>query len=459
MSDPQMRTVAEDGPGRLRTIVTSAILVAFTVGVGLTCVLVLSCTLTQGRLSRIAIDGVPVSIWKLDDVRKQWSDLREQIFEQADSLSVAETDLSRDEKSLADNDTRYRPQRTQLDAELEEFNFRVRPFDETLAKIMSGQSPAEQVGRANAAKDELSAHPDVLQLLDQINKTYGGYEPVYQDRMKVQAALQADRARVAKLQERLVALRASVDRLFGQFSRQTLDEPTRARVENALFELYSAGWLGRLINKLMVTPPDILTLGLVVLMGILGSALQMTHSLFKEHRVEGPGAYFLRLSVGAITALVIFIVAKAGVPVIADASQLGGDAPINPYFVSFLAIISGLTSENAIVSVERQGERFFAQDGSTDQPRWARYDLHQAFQAAGREPDAVRRLLDADSSQFEDWLSGKQPMASSAQTMLAGVLGLRLRDLFTDIAPDDTIATAAQSRNPPETERHDKAAS
>jgi p-aminobenzoyl-glutamate transporter AbgT len=42
---------------------------------------------------------------------------------------------------------------------------------------------------------------------------------------------------------------------------------------------------------------------------------------------------------------------KAGVPIVADASKLGGDTPINPYFVSFLAIISGLMSEKGIASL------------------------------------------------------------------------------------------------------------
>src|SRR3954469_21931310 len=48
---------------------------------------------------------------------------------------------------------------------------------------------------------------------------------------------------------------------------------------------------------------------------------------------------------------VAFIVVKAGVPIVADASKLGGDTPINPYFVSFLAIISGLMSEKGIASL------------------------------------------------------------------------------------------------------------
>jgi hypothetical protein len=42
--------------------------------------------------------------------------------------------------------------RTALDGRLEEFNFRVRVFDEDLAKAMSAKSPAEQIGRLKAAQ-------------------------------------------------------------------------------------------------------------------------------------------------------------------------------------------------------------------------------------------------------------------------------------------------------------------
>ena len=45
--------------------------------------------------------------------------------------------------------------------------------------------------------------------------------------------------------------------------------------------------------------------------------------------------------VGAITALVIFIVARPAFR-LSRLDRLEGDAPINPYFISFLAIISGM---------------------------------------------------------------------------------------------------------------------
>jgi hypothetical protein len=232
----------------------------------------------------------------------------------------------------------------------------------------------------------------------------------------------------------------SLDAMFTQISAK-LDDPSSARIENALYELHSGrGPFGRFINMLVTTQPDILTLGLVILMGVLGSALQMTYALFKRNRIERTGAYFLRLSVGAITALVIFIVAKAGVPVIADASRMGGDAPINPYFVSFLAIISGLMSENAIQSVQSYGARFFAQEAAPETLRWARQDLREAFKKANRDPARVRELLNADDAQFEAWISGKERMPANVQTMIAGVLEMPRRELFTDMPPDEEKA-------------------
>lgn len=434
-----------DGPTKLREWVTSTVLIVFTIAVGLLCVVVLSCTLTQTRMSSIVIDGVNISIWKLDDVRKQWNDIRDQIREQSDALSRAESELSAATNKNAQFDIGYRQKRTELDALLQPFIARVGEFDPKLPAAMQDEGPVERVNRIETIKDDLlKTHPELQSLIDGIVKKGEEYKPIDMERIRVRRDLDAKKNAVADLQARLKSLRTSLDGLFAQFSTKPLDDPTRTRVENALFELYSGRFLSKFINALITTPPDILTLALVIMMGVLGSALQMTHALFKRNRIERAGAYFLRLSVGAITALVIFIVAKAGVPVIADASRLGGDAPINPYFVSFLAIISGLMSENAILSVQTQGARFFAQDVPPDQLRWARFNLREAFTKANRNPDNVKRLLNVEDSQFDAWMSGKQPMPGSAQTMIAGVLETPRRDLFTDLPPEEAKEPGGQ---------------
>jgi hypothetical protein len=428
---------SDEVASKFRQIVTSILLVLFTSAVGLLCILVLACTLTQTRLSTISIDGVTISIWKLDDTRTQWKKIRDRIRDQSEALIKAKQELDDAQQSLANDDGVYRPARTPLDAELQALRTGISGYEPDLAKAMVG-SPGEQVSMLGTAKDRLlKAHPELQESISKIADLDKTYEPIYAERMTLEAKTTVKKGQVKALNDSLSSLQDSLDGLFRQFSTKSLDDPTRVRLENALFELYSGKFLGASMNWLLIMPPDILTLALVILMGVLGSALQMTHALFRQNRIERPGAYFLRLGVGAITALVIFIVAKAGVPVIADASRLGGDAPINPYFVSFLAIISGLMSENAIMMVQAQGAKFFASETAADPQRWARFDLHDTFAKANRSPSNVRQLLNTEDAQFEGWISGKDAIPGAAQTMIAGVLGMPPRDLFTDIPPDD----------------------
>ena len=425
---------SDEVASKFRQIVTSILLVLFTSAVGLLCILVLACTLTQTRLSTISIDGVTISIWKLDDTRTQWKKIRDRIRDQSEALIKAKQELDDAQQSLANDDGVYRPARTPLDAELQALRTGISGYEPDLAKAMVG-SPGEQVSMLGTAKDRLlKAHPELQESISKIADLDKTYEPIYAERMTLEAKTTVKKGQVKALNDSLSSLQVSLDGLFRQFSTKSLDDPTRVRLENALFELYSGKFLGASMNWLLIMPPDILTLALVILMGVLGSALQMTHALFRQNRIERPGAYFLRLGVGAITALVIFIVAKAGVPVIADAARLGGDAPINPYFVSFLAIISGLMSENAIMMVQAQGAKFFASETAADPQRWARFDLHDTFAKANRSPSNVRQLLNTEDAQFEGWISGKDAIPGAAQTMIAGVLGMPRRDLFTDIA-------------------------
>jgi hypothetical protein len=427
----------DEEASKSRQVVTSILVVLFTTAVGLMCILALACTLTQARLTAIPIDGVNIGIWKLDDTRTQWKRIRDRLRDQSEALIKAKQQLDDAKQILANNDSTYHPARTPLDAELQAFRREIRAYDPDLAIAMVG-SPAEQVSMLDLAKDRLlkdhSNLQDSIKKITDLDKTY---EPIYAERMMLEAKFTAKKEQVKALNDSLTSLQDSLDGLFRKFSTKPLDDTTRVRLENALFELYSGRALGSSMHWLLVMPPDILTLVLVISMGVLGSALQMTHALFRQNRIERPGAYFLRLGVGAITALVIFIVAKAGVPVIADASRLGGDAPINPYFVSFLAIISGLMSENAIMMVQAQGAKFFASETAADPQRWARFDLHDAFAKANRSPSNVRQLLNTEDAQFEGWISGKDAIPGAAQIMIAGVLELPRRDLFTDIPPDD----------------------
>ena len=98
----------------------------------------------------------------------------------------------------------------------------------------------------------------------------------------------------------------------------------------------------------------------------------------------------LRLFYGGVTALVVYLVAKASVPIITDTSRTGGQSPLNPYFISFVGIMSGLVSERAMRSLRNMGEGIFSNGGLVDTtPRYATPMLTTAVTS---EPDAVLKL-------------------------------------------------------------------
>jgi hypothetical protein len=141
--------------------------------------------------------------------------------------------------------------------------------------------------------------------------------------------------------------------------------------------------------------------------------------------------------VGAITALVIFIVAKAGVPVIADAAKVGGEAPINPYFVSFLAILSGLLSENAIASVQAQGAKFFGPNVSGEPARWARTNLTDLLQGPELTLKAIGDYLETTEDMTKSILQGKVQATPDQQKTISLYLRHQVRDLFSDLPPPE----------------------
>jgi transcriptional regulator with XRE-family HTH domain len=421
--------------------VLSGLLVVFTLVLGLVCVFLLACTLTQSRLSSIALSGVNVSIWKLDDVRKQWQALRTQVNVTADKLSeVEQNKISVSNEYSSFYAKEYRPARTELDAKLGPFIARVKAVDAQLASDFSREEdgPVEHIERIESQRVILvDQHPELKQAVDEITSLGDKYKPIDQLRIRFTTTLSALNDQESSLNKYIEALTTSLDNLFFAQFGVKVDPPTRVRIENALFELYSGSVLGSMIASILVLPPEILTLLLVLLMGILGSSLQLTHQLFMRNEVDSIGAYSLRLAVGAITALVIFIVAKAGAPVLTDASKLGGDTPINPYFVSFLAIISGLMSEQAIASVQSLAERYF-QTEKSQVARWALPALAQAFGKTQRNTADLARDLEVSTATLTKYLSGKEPIPVSAQKMLAAVVNRSMRDLFSDMPPEET---------------------
>jgi hypothetical protein len=70
--------------------VTALIVSLFTLVVALISITLLASTLTQGRLSSLTIDGVSLTVWKLNFVYQNWEPIQNQIEKQSEALVDAE---------------------------------------------------------------------------------------------------------------------------------------------------------------------------------------------------------------------------------------------------------------------------------------------------------------------------------------------------------------------------------
>lgn len=186
-------------------------------------------------------------------------------------------------------------------------------------------------------------------------------------------------------------------------------------------------------------PSQHLTLILTLCMGALGSLIYITQNyLFEADRNRPFSWYFFRPFLGMVTAVAIFILAKAGQITISDVSFAEGlSENLNPYFISFLAIVSGLLSENAIHRIQSAGVLVFRtqeKDDAERNERWA-VGLKAAMTAQNKDARELVMFLDKPLEEIEEWVAETSPVPPDAQTVISGWLGIPARRLFTDLKP------------------------
>jgi len=398
------------------------------------CIFILSGVLAQTRLSSITIDGVPLSVRRLVSIGDQWKTTRDQIQSELKlrneqrnkriELNVHATNAANETVMKSEGLVRF----------LQRFHRRVDATEPAIAAV-NGKDFPDQIGAIQELQPQIHKdHPELDGTVDDIVKAYGDYMTALSSSQAAAAQLEAADRAIKNLSDNIDSDNASLNSLFDTI-KKGLDPASREKIENALYELYfNRERTTQLSLAFIAMEPDNLTLLLVVMMGLLGSSLQMTHAYCVRNQAITIQAYLLRLSLGAITALVMFIVAKAGVPVLTDASRLGGDAPINPYFVAFLAIVSGLLSESALANVQAQGERLLGQ-GSAGPDRWARRDLMPELDRQQLSLAVLASHVGVGETVAAAMLKGEEKLDTQAQKLAAIYLRADPRDLFTDIPP------------------------
>lgn len=199
------------------------------------------------------------------------------------------------------------------------------------------------------------------------------------------------------------------------------------------------------IFKLVSLQPEILILILVIVMGMLGGLIHLTQGFLYSERNESPSYYIFRPILGVSAAVTIYILAKAGVLVVADPSASGGS--LSPFFVSFLAIVSGLMAQNALGNVHRAGENLFKPSNLAGKGRWA-YGVEAALkdseaQAGDRTRAGLTELLGESQGVVNDWIRGITETPEHAQKTIAAWVNKPVHLLFHDLKTQDVKAQDA----------------
>lgn len=408
-------------------------------------VVIFSAVQFQSRVAGITISGGPLTIWKADQLRGRWA---------ASLVAWAEIKAAHiaNENQLSELSRRRVP----LSDDVTRAGFRIYSIRSELADKIS-RTDTELATKVREARiDDVSAliYPTLAKLIaadDSISSDLDHFVVARNTFREHENNAKAFEAQLTDAHDNVrrsaVALEAATAKInvVVDASDGVPDEHKRT-IENTIFEFQSmqAFKLYWPVYVLTLAPTDLLVLILVTVMGVLGSTLQLSHVYTAEFSAKPISFYLFRPFLGVITAFVIFIVAKAGVPLIADPGRLGGTSPVNPYFISFLAIISGLVSERALETLRRLGSSYF-RDTSDGPSRWALVNLKDAFKKANRDPTKLREAIDAKPAEFDAWLDGKKPIPPSAQNYIAVALNLHPRTLFSDIPPPDDAQAESQT--------------
>lgn len=208
------------------------------------------------------------------------------------------------------------------------------------------------------------------------------------------------------------------------------------------FEIDDAEADESLFSGFLKLPREVLVMVLTMAMGMMGSVVTMTWSFVRRDSGLSVRRFLILPAVGALSAFIILIFAKAG-----QISLTSGDSAdvLNPYFLSFLGIISGLLSERAYARIANIGENFFAVDD--DRPRWG-VKIEQAMAEEGLTVAQLAGYMKTAPDAAEDVLSGRLQATPLQQLVIATALRRPQREVFTDIAPPQRRVQAARTPDP-----------
>ena len=207
------------------------------------------------------------------------------------------------------------------------------------------------------------------------------------------------------------------------------------RIDDLLAELQSLDKTFAYVGFLLDVPQEFLTLLLVIAAGALGQSIQLIHAyLYATERGQlqnkAIDPFF-----GAIVALVLFVVVKAGVLIAVDPRGSGqAGAELSPFFVVFQGIVAGFLSNQVVERIRTQGQDWLRAT-VPQKVRWARSDIQRLIDEKKKDKKPLVQMLDMEESSVEDWLKGETAVPYEIQRIISAWLETPIRDLFSEIPP------------------------
>ena len=191
----------------------------------------------------------------------------------------------------------------------------------------------------------------------------------------------------------------------------------------------------RSIYSFVTLPSEVLILLVVIAMGTMGSLISISQVFFSGED-RSITFYLFRPLFGAVVAIGVYVVTKAGVIVASNLpAQADGSAKLNAFFVSFISLVGGMMSESAIEMFKRAGANFLRGDPVMEHARYAS-GVAATMANQKKEPKDLLPFLDVQPEIVAKWLEQNEKVPGGAQRIIAAWLKQPVRNLFSDLPPN-----------------------
>jgi hypothetical protein len=407
----------------------------------------------QSRIAELTLNGAPLTIWRVDEFRAEFVSWTSDIRKLRDGIAQDRINLAKDRQNNLVQAAEHADQLARLDNDVRSLKQRIVAALPKVADDGSNKGARQAISSeswgGSASETYVSENITQVELLltdDNLQKRFG--EEVAQARLRYNAIvdmgskIKSKSAEIAGYETWITSLedrrKERIDtaaKLFGESNNAAAPELVE-RIVNMSSELSSLSkiWHG-VIYRTALWTNDMLVLSLLISMGVLGSALNLLAIFFTNDQESlSFGEYPLRLAFGAVLAIVMFIIAKAGVPILADTSKIGSNAPLNPYFISLLAVVSGLMSDRSMAAIRNVATTLLQSVGGADfSQRYSRLALDDLLKAANREIDALAQVLAMSAEDTRKLFSGNDLVSPDRQRLISAFFGRPIRELFSDL--------------------------